>query len=236
MNRFFTEDTSRITGDDAHHIKNVLRLKEGDNVICVKNKKEFRCNIDKFEKNAIILRVEENFDIENNEKDFEITLMQGLPKGDKLEFIIEKSVEVGVSEIIPMKLTRSIAKINENDKEKKLVRFNKISKSAAQQSNGLFIPTITEPKTLKQIDFSKYDLKIVCYEDEKKTSLKSVLNEYKNPKNIAVIIGPEGGIAPEEISFLEENGFLSASLGKKILRTETAGIYAIANINYHYDY
>ena len=172
---------------------------------------------------------------DTSEKNFRVTIMQGIPKGDKLDFIIEKSVEVGASEIVPLKLMRSIAKISDKDKDKKLARFLKISKSAAQQSHGLFIPNITEPKTLKQIDFSEYDLKIVCYENEEKTSLKQVLNEHKNPKNIAVVIGPEGGIAPEEIEFLTKSGFYSASLGKKILRCETAGIYATANINYHYE-
>ena len=239
MNRFFTDseiidNKLKIENEDAHHIKDVLRLKENDRIICVKNKKEFLCNIDKFEKNSIILRVEEKLTADYAEEIINITLMQGLPKGDKLEFIIEKAVEAGAERIIPLKLTRSIAKISEKDTGKKLMRFRKIAKSAAQQSHSLFIPEIEEPKTIKQIDFSIYDLKIVCYEDEKKTSLKQVLGEYKAPKKIAVIIGPEGGLTPEEIEFLKEKDFISASLGKKILRCETAGLYAIASINYNY--
>jgi len=234
MNRFFVENTDEISGEDAHHIKNVLRLKEGDGIICIKNKKEFLCNIDKFEKNSIILRVGEALGTKISEEKPEITLMQGLPKGDKLEFIIEKAVETGVYEVIPLKLSRSISKVSDKDVEKKLIRWGKISKSAAQQSNGLFIPRVTEPKTIKQLDFSKYDLKIICYEDEKKTRLKDILKKHKSPKSIAIIIGPEGGISKEEIEFLTKNGFSPASLGERILRTETAGIYGMASINYHY--
>jgi 16S rRNA (uracil1498-N3)-methyltransferase len=237
MNRFFTNgeivgNRLEITGGDAHHIKNVLRLREGEKIICVKNKKEFVCNIDKFEKNSIIVLVENIKNTAKKENVFQLTLMQGLPKGDKFDFIIEKAVETGVNTIIPLKLDRCIAKINAP--EKKLSRYNKIAKSAAEQSSRLVIPVVSEPKSINEIDFAEYDLKILCYEDEDRFILKSALQGHRAPQNIAVIIGPEGGISTGEAQYLKENGFISVSLGGRILRCETAGLYTVACINYHY--
>jgi 16S rRNA (uracil1498-N3)-methyltransferase len=236
MTRLFIEDEIinkkiEISGDNCHYIKNVVRLKEQDKLICIKNKKEFLCNIDKIEKNSIILVVEYEIS-KNTENKFDITLFQGIPKGDKFEFIIEKSVEVGVDKIVPLKLQRCIAKIEEKDTIKKLERYNKISKSAAQQSGRLIMPEVLTPIALGQIDGSKFDLKLVAYEDEAKTTLKQILEKNQDAKNIAIVIGPEGGIAENEIAALLEKGFISVSLGDRILRCETAGLYTIANINY----
>ena len=236
MTRLFIDeqikgDQIEISGENCHYIKNVLRLKEREQIICIKNKKEFLCNIDKIEKNSIILLIEEEC-CAHTENEFDITLFQGIPKSDKLEFIIEKATEAGATEIIPLKLQRCIAKIETKDLEKKLDRYNKISKSAAQQSGRLIVPKVLTPVSVSEIDPAAFDLKLVAYEDEQKTSLKQILEQNPTAKRIAVIIGPEGGIAQSEIEALIQKGFTPVSLGNRILRCETAGLYAIANINY----
>ena len=238
MNRFFTEEpivnnTVTLTDDSVHHIKNVIKLTEAEQLILVKNKKELLCRIDKIEKNSIIVTVLEELE-SAAENPFAITLFQGIPKGDKMEFIVEKAVETGATEIVPLKMHRSIAKIEGKDVAKKVERFQKIAKSAAQQSGRLVIPLVSEPKTAKQVDWSRFDLKLLCYEDEGKTTLKEVVKNTSSHENIAVVIGPEGGIAPEEVSYFTEAGFCAVSLGSRILRTETAGIYALANLQYEF--
>ena len=236
MNRFFTEEeicdnTLILTDESVHHIKNVLKLKEGESLILIKNQKELLCNIDKIEKNSIIVIVEKELE-SASENNFSVTLYQGIPKGDKLDFIVEKAVEAGATSVVPLKMKRSIAKIEGKDVPKKTERFQKIAKSAAQQSGRLVIPTISEPVTPKQVDWSRYDLKLLCYEDEKKTTLKEVLSGVEAPKSIAVVIGPEGGISEEEAAYLLGQGFCAVSLGSRILRTETAGLYTLANLNF----
>ncbi len=239
MNRFFTNEpitnnTVTLTDDAVHHIKNVIKLTEGEQIVLIKNKKELLCRIDKIEKNSIIVYVVEELD-SDSEPPYEITLFQGIAKGDKLDFIVEKAVEAGVTEIVPFKMARSIAKIEGKDVAKKVERFQKIAKSAAQQCGRLVIPGVQEPKTPKQVDWEAFDLKLLCYEDENKTTLKEVLKSNSSAKRIALVIGPEGGISPEEVQFLTDAGFLSVSLGKRILRCETAGLYALANIQYELD-
>ncbi len=242
MNRFFTDEsvidnTVTLTDDSVHHIKNVIKLTEGEQLVLVKNQKELLCRIDKIEKNSIIVYVLEERE-GNAEPPYAVTLFQGIAKGDKLDFIVEKAVEAGASQIVPFKMQRCIAKIEGKDVAKKTERFQKIAKSAAQQCGRLVIPKVSEPKTPKQINWDEFDLKLLCYEDENKTTLKEVLK--KNPltketKKIALVIGPEGGISPEEVSYLLDAGFLSVSLGSRILRCETAGLYALANIQYELD-
>ena len=120
--------------------------------------------------------------------------------------------------------------------QKKKGRFRKFAKTAAQQCGRLLIPKVLEPKTPKQVNWDEFDLKLLCYEDENKTTLKEVLrNNPQNIKKIALVIGPEGGISPEEVSYLLEAGFQSVSLGSRILRCETAGLYALANLQYELD-
>ena len=238
MNRFFTEEEIiqnkiTLTDDSVHHIKNVLKLHEGESLVLIKNQKELLCRIDKIEKNSIIVIVEKELETAS-ENPFSMTLYQGIPKGDKMDFIVEKAVEAGATRIVPLKMSRSIAKIEGKDIPKKVERFQKIAKSAAQQCARLLIPSVGEPVTLKQADWSQYDLKLLCYEDEKKTTLKEVLSQVESPQSIAVVIGPEGGISPEEVSYLLEQGFRAVSLGARILRCETAGLYTLANINYHF--
>lgn len=236
INRFFIneeiiENKVTLFGEEVHHIRNVLKMKESEKLILIKNSKEYVFSIDKIEKNSIILSMEKEI-VENKENNFSVTLFQGLPKGDKTDFIVEKAVEAGADEVVILNTKRSVALLKKENIEKKEERFSKIAKSAACQSGRLKIPTVRCALKSEELDFSDFDLLILCYEDEKKTTLKQVLNSNSNKKKIGVFIGPEGGIDPSEVEMLSEKGFVCASLGKRILRCETAGLYALAQLNY----
>lgn len=236
INRFFTDEEfignrATLFGEEAHHIRNVLKMKEGESVILIKNNKEYVFSIDKIEKNSIILSMEKEI-FEEKENDFSVTLFQGLPKGDKADFIVEKAVESGADEVILLNTKRSVALFKKENVEKKEERFKKIAKSAACQSGRLKIPEVKCLLSLTEADFSDFDLLILCYEDEKKATLKQVLKNNSKKAKIGIFIGPEGGIDESEVRILGEMGFVCVSLGKRILRCETAGLYALAQLNY----
>ena len=175
----------------------------------------------------------------NHELPFFTSIIQGYPKKDKLEDIIQHGTELGVSEIIPTIMKRSVFKLEEKKKESKRFRFMKIAKEAAEQSNRDRIPIIGDIQYLNQIDFSSYTVKLVCYEEEAKhanqSRLKEIVSSLKPNDRIAIVVGPEGGIAEEEIAFLKENGFIPVSLGKRILRTETVVFYCLSVLGYEWE-
>ena len=231
------EDKINIFGKDVNHIKNVLRLEVGENIyICNKcTSKSYMCKLIKVENNSIICKILEEL-TETTETNTYIHIFQGLPKADKFEFIIEKCTEIGVKEITPVSMKRSIVKLEEKDKLKKLERWKKIAEVGAKQSKRDRILVVNNIINFENI-FEKvkdYDILIVAYEEEKEKTLRSVLNKYKDKQNlkIAVIIGPEGGIDENEIKLCLENNFNPVTLGKRILRTETAPIVISSNILY----
>lgn len=237
INRFFTEAETNggkiiLTDENVHHIKNVLKMNEKEKLVLIKNKKELLCSIDKIEKNSIIVNVESEKYDEKRENSFSLTLIQGVPKGDKSDFIVEKAVEAGADEIIFVNTKRSVAVIAKAKADKKLERFSKIAQSAACQSGRLIIPTVKCAECVSEIDFSPYSLKLLCYEDEKNTSLREVLKSCGSTESIAVFVGPEGGIDSKEADYLQKQGFKCVTLGSRILRCETAGLYSLACINY----
>ncbi len=236
INRFFTDEDIKdnrllIKGDEVHHIKNVLKLKENEKVCCVKGSMEYILRIIEFTKETVLFEVVDKVESESENK-FSVTLFQATPKGDKADFIIEKATEAGANAVYIINTLRSVAKITKENMRKKQERFSKISESAACQSGRVVIPEVKCFLKLSEVDFSDFDLLILCYEDEDKTTLKEVLSKNKDKKKIGVFIGPEGGIDESEVSYLMEKGFLCASLGKRILRCETAGLYTLSNINY----
>ena len=236
INRFFTDEDIKdnrllIKGDEVHHIKNVLKLKENEKVCCVKGSMEYILRIIEFTKETVLFEVVDKVESESENK-FSVTLFQATPKGDKADFIIEKATEAGANAVYIINTLRSVAKITKENMRKKQERFSKISESAACQSGRVVIPEVKCFLKLSEVDFSDFNLLILCYEDEDKTTLKEVLSKNKDKKKIGVFIGPEGGIDESEVSYLMEKGFLCASLGKRILRCETAGLYTLSNINY----
>lgn len=225
----------QIIGQDAKHISSVLRMKKGEEIyVCnIDSKERHLAKIEEINKDYIIAICIQK--LESIEPNINITLFQGIPKADKMEYIIQKAVELGVYNIVPVDMKYCISKIK--DENKKINRWQAISEAAAKQSKRSIIPKIEFPKRLSDVcgTISQFDLTIVAYEDEDKTTIKQVLNDNKDIKNIAIIVGPEGGIGSDEIDMLIDSGAKAVSLGKQILRTETAPVAMISMIMYEYE-
>lgn len=230
-----------ILGEDVKHISNVLRKEIGAELEI--------CNIDTSENYLVeienILKTEIQTIIKQKnqsvaESEIDIHIFQGLPKSDKMELIIQKSTELGVKEITPIEMERSIVKLDEKDKNKKVDRWQKIAEVAAKQSGRDIIPKINKIEKIKNIyeTFKNYDIVIVAYENEKHTTLKQVLKNAKQDneyKKIAIIIGPEGGIEPIEVELMKQNNAKIITLGNRILRTETVALSMISMIMYEFE-
>ena len=230
-----------IIGEDVNHIINVLRMRNGEILkVCNRDTGEnYLVKIINAQSNSIICDIQEKIN-DTAESNINITLYQGLPKFEKMELIIQKNTEVGVNEIVPVVMERTVVKLDEKQSNKKLERWQKIAEIASKQSQRDRIPKVDNIIKMKfmyeKLNLEEYDAILVAYENEKKTLLKEELkklqkaeqNEYK----IAIIIGPEGGIAEGEIEMLQKIGAKCVSLGKRILRTETAGIIMAGNIFY----
>ena len=216
-----------ITGNDVNHIKNVLRKKTDDllNVCNSDTSQNYEVKILKLFDDKIICKIISN-KISNSESELNLTIYQGLPKADKMELIIQKCTELGVKEIVPTIMKRSVVKLKEKDKENKVNRWQKIAEVAAKQSGRDFIPKINNIINFNQIDYQKYDRVLILYENENKLSIKKVINELKNEKilNLAIVIGPEGGFDEKEIQDLNQPNISIVTLGKRILRTETVAL------------
>ena len=228
-----------IIGNDVNHIKNVLRQKSGDKItICDTSKEQdYLCEIDKIEEKSIDCNIIEKLE-NNTESNVKVTIFQGLPKADKMELVIQKSVELGVYDITPLQMKRCVVKLNEKDKAKKIQRWQKISEVAAKQCGRNIIPKINNIVNVKEVCnlCNEYDIVLIAYENEKENTLKKELKNLKKLDKeeikVAVIIGPEGGIAPEEIEMFEENGAKIITLGNRILRTETVALSVLSIIMY----
>ncbi len=246
MSKFFVKDEQiennivKVEGTDVNHIKNVLRQKVGDEItICNSQKqKNYLCDIIKIEREVIECRIVR--ELEDFKSNIKVTIMQGLPKSDKMDLVIQKSVELGVYDIIPVEMERCIVKLQEKDKKKKLERWQKIAEVAAKQCDRNFIPIVKNIMTLKNICkiLSEYDIVILAYEKEENTKLKEVLKKIKekykdNEVKIAVIIGPEGGLDSKEVQMIQESdNVVTVTLGKRILRTETVALNVLSIIMY----
>ncbi len=238
MYHFFVEEeqvngeNAYISGSDVNHIVNVLRMKIGEELlISVKGDWDYICKIEEIENDRVNLKLLES--MEQRELPIKLTLLQGIPKSDKLEMIIQKAIELGVSEIIPVKTNRVVVKIDEKKTQAKVNRWNAIAESAAKQSKRSIIPKVLKPQTIDNaLEIVKdYGVKLLPYENAdgiKKT--KDILNSLDSKNNIAVFIGPEGGFEEAEVKKSTDSGFEVITLGKRILRTETAGLALLSNI------
>ena len=226
-----------ITGGYVNHIRNVLRMKPGDE-IAVKNgcdDKEYRCGIEEIKKDQIICRLrfirEEGLELPSR-----IYLFQGLPKGDKMELIIQKAVELGVYEIIPVASKRTVVKLDEKKAESKIARWQKIAEAAAKQSGRGVIPQVRNVMNFQEaVRYSKSaQVRMIPYELARDmTKTREVLERIKPGRDAAVFIGPEGGFDEEEVRTAKEEGVIPVTLGRRILRTETAGMAVLSIIMYH---
>ena len=233
MYRFFVEDNIfsgndiRISGSDYNHIKNVLRMKKGEEVLISDgNDREYLCSIHEYTEDEVILNIEDIMGT-SRELSAKITLFQGLPKGDKMEQIIQKTVELGVSEIVPVAMKRCVVKLDDKKAGKKIERWNGIALSAAKQSKRGIIPEVREVMTFKEAlkMASDMDACLVPYENaEGIEGARKLVDSMKDKKSIGIFIGPEGGFDESEIELALENGAKTLTLGRRILRTETAGM------------
>ena len=236
MHRFFVpvnafgESTVCITNEDVAHITKVLRLKNGDSVIvCDGNKNDYLCTVSQIEQDAVFLNIENSFPNEAESETF-ITLYQGLPKSDKMDFIIQKCVELGVGRIVPVETARCVAKIKDGDK--KQIRWQKISEEAAKQCGRGIIPEIGSVCSFREAIKNEHGLKIMPYECEKEGNLSAIVENIKKGTDIAIYIGPEGGFEQAEADNAAACGVKIATLGKRILRCETAGLATVSAIMY----
>lgn len=236
MYNFFIEEENKhdgfcyIDGADFNHIKNVLRMKEGDTLLVSCNAKSSLCEITSFLDETVEVKIVED-DFQNTDLPNEIYLFQGLPKSDKMELIIQKAVELGVSKIIPTQMNRCVVKLDEKKKKAKQGRWQAISESAAKQSKRSAIPEVAPVLSFSEaLEAAKdLDLFLVPYESKNgMQSTKDALSKLCSSKRIGILIGPEGGFEESEIEKAVEYGGEIISLGKRILRTETAAIASLA--------
>ena len=227
MHRFYVDSVedgfARLTEEDRKHALKVLRLKTGDHVEAV-------CGGQRL---TAVLREDAVLEITgalpSTEPSLCITLFQGIPKADKMDWIVQKAVEIGISRIVPVQMSRCVVRFDSKDLEKKLLRWNRIAREAGKQSGRCRIPEVTAPVTLTELA-ERSDLPDVCAVPWEETAVggpRSLLDAHPNPPSLGILIGPEGGIAPEEIRMAAPR-FEPITLGPRILRTETAGLAAAA--------
>ena len=241
MYNFFVNEGSRagdiftVTGADCNHIKNVLRMREGEQILVSEGGKSHLCEIESISEAAVTAKVlEENY--RETELPVKIYLFQGLPKSDKMELIIQKAVELGVYEIVPVEMHRSVVKLDEKKKESRRARWQAIAESAAKQSKRNVIPTVCDVLSYKQAmeKACGMGLFLVPYENERgMAATKEALAKMARGMGIGILIGPEGGFEPKEIDLALEAGGECISLGARILRTETAAIASVAMCMLH---
>lgn len=218
-----------LNKNDSHHIKNVMRMEIGDNIEIVFNDQVYMCQIIDLKDNVIAQIIDK---IEcNSELPCHITIAQSLVNEQKMDLILQKTCELGISEIIPLKASRSIINIKGKE-EKKLIRWNKIVKEASEQSKRKKVPIVNNTMTIDELIKLDYDYKLLCAVNEMTTTIKKVLSNIKSCDKILFVIGPEGGFNKEEEQILIDNGFTSVSFGKRVLRSETASIYIMSILNY----
>lgn len=233
-------DLLYVTGKDVNHIKNVMRLKKGDeiSVRTGQDDREYRYGIEEFTDSEVVcrLRFVKEADVELPVK---VYIFQGLPKADKMELIIQKAVELGAAEIIPVEMRRSVVKLDGSKKVKKTQRWQAIAESAAKQSRRAVVPMVREPMTMEEaVRFAEQntDVRLLPYElQEADGSTRDVMDGIREGSAVSIFIGPEGGFDPAEVELAREAGIRPISLGKRILRTETAALVALSFLIYHFE-
>lgn len=245
MYQFFTEPDNitgnhiYITGSDYNHIRNVLRMKPGEtvNVSDGVSGKEYRCHIEEFDEGRVHLRLDfiKEADVELPVR---VTLFQGLPKSGKMDYIIEKCTELGVCEIVPVINSRSVVKLNEKQAEKKTAHWRGKAEAAAKQSRRSFIPVVHDPVSMEEAVrmSSGLDKSIIPYElSEGFEKTRSIISGIERESTLGIFIGPEGGFTEEEVALSEKSGVIPVTLGKRILRTETAGMVVLSWLIYLFE-
>lgn len=239
MHHFFVapdqieEDCIRITGPDVNHMRNVLRMKNGEELLISDGTgKDYRCRVLALEKEQVLAEIESVCG-ESGELPSRIWLFQGLPKSDKMELIIQKAVELGASGIVPVVTKHTVVKLDARKEDARVKRWQAIAESAAKQSRRSVMPEVSRVMTLKEafecMDEKGFQVRLIPYENsEGMEAVKRVMDQVKPGRDVAVFIGPEGGFDESEIEMALEWDVTPVSLGKRILRTETAGLTVLS--------
>lgn len=234
------ENKITILGEDVKHITQVLRAKPEETLTVCNREDGFNyfVNIETITPTSVLCKIVDCMK-PFVEPPVDVTIFQGLPKADKMEYIIQKSVELGAKEIVPVTMSRCVVKLEEKSAIKKIERWRKIAESAAKQSGRDYIPKIQMPIKVQELSkrVNEFDLILLAYENEKENTLKQELKKIKLSQGlkIGVIVGPEGGLDLKEVEILVTQGAKKITLGKRILRTETASIMVMSNIIYEYE-
>lgn len=241
MYRFFVEESQieetciRICGSDVNHIKNVLRMRPGEEILISDgHKQEYTCYIEETGQEEILARImyvqEAGYELPSK-----IYLFQGLPKGDKMELIIQKAVELGAHEIIPVATKRAVVKLEGKKEDNKIRRWQAISESAAKQSKRMYVPEVKHVMSFPQAAAYAQNLDVVLIPYELAKGMKEtkeMIAGIRPGQSIGVFIGPEGGFDEKEVEMAKEGGAQAITLGKRILRTETAGLAVLSVLSY----
>lgn len=241
MQRFFVtpdqvgEDKIRIQGSDVNHMKNVLRMRPGEEVMVSDgNNRQYRCRVEDYPEGEAVLAILEA-GLVDTELPSRIYLFQGLPKQEKMELIVQKAVELGVCQVIPVQTRRCVVKLDAKKAAKKVQRWQQIAESAAKQAGRGYIPAVSEVMTFQEaLAFSEaLDIRLIPYElADGMEGTRKILDGIRPGQSVGIFIGPEGGFEKEEVSRAVEAGALPITLGKRILRTETAGIAVLSILMY----
>lgn len=235
MQRYFAKEKDEhnliLYDTDVYHIKKVMRMNINDKIEVVYDKKVYLCNIDSIDNFNISIISENTID---NELPISITVAISLVTEQKFDLIIQKLTELGVSKIIPLKTERSIVRLDNNKEDKKITRWKSICKEASEQSHRNIIPIVTNIMSIRDLEKCEEDIKLVCSLTDDSVSLTNFINK-KGQKSVLVVIGPEGGITDKETKILNSYGFKNITLGKRVLRVETAAIYVASVISYIYE-
>lgn len=242
MHHFFVtpqqvkEETIWIEGTDVNHIKNVLRMKIGEELqISDGNNKKYLCEIVSMTSDEVHVQIKEELQ-SDTELPSKIYLFQGLPKSDKMELIVQKAVELGAYEIIPVATKRAVVKLDDKKAAKKVERWNSIAEGGAKQSGRNVIPQVKRVMSYKEaIQYAKdLDVVLIPYElAEGMPETRQIISSIQPGQSVGIFIGPEGGFETAEVEYAIENGAKAITLGKRILRTETAGLTTLSILMYH---
>lgn len=232
MQQYFAKNKNLdLEQSDYHHIKNVMRMKPGDLIKIVYDKVIYTCKLKNIENKITYDVIEKNIKEENTKK---IAVAFSLIKEQKLNYLIQKGTEIGVDTFIPINAIRSVVKIDDKKKVSKKERWQKICKEASEQSFRNEVPVVGDISNIKDIINLDYDLKLICSLNKNTKNIKKVLQKNNKCDRILLVFGPEGGFDPKEEKILEENGFISVSLGDNVLRAETAVSVALSMIKYEF--
>lgn len=230
-----------IDAEDRHHIIKVMRMEIGEKIICVDpDGNSAICKIAEITDERVVADVVQ-WKMEISELPISITIASGLPKGDKLEWIIQKGTELGAHQFLPFSAARSVVKWDEKKAVKKIERWQKIAKEAAEQSHRNFVPQVASPINFKALleNSKDFHYKLAAFEDESRSgetsTFSATLQKMQKGDSLLIVFGPEGGLSDGEVTAFKEHGFDLCGLGPRILRTETAPLYALAAISYHFE-